>query len=438
MTKISQDVLFNRISKALLVDYTSIYYVDALTNEYYWYSMDQDYHSLQLEPSGHDFFENLSKDVLKVVYKDDQHIFTEDFTKEKFLHDIKKGNMTSLKYRLMLDGRPVWHRLRMIKDFTDGENYYILGVQNIDEEVRRNEESKVFSEIATNLARRYNTIYYIDLISNDYYEFTSTDLYKVFDENAAGHDFFKEAEVNAKQLLHPDDIKHFMFYIEKETLISNLSSEMPEPFEYRMVIGGKEIYMRLTGMINSEGTHIILCVENIDTEKRALVTANKEARIDSLTGLLNKRAYYEYIDSIKIHIQSGFAYPFALVMCDVNNLKEYNDTYGHIEGDNLIKKAAGIIKKAFPGSPAYRMGGDEFIVILLNKNYENRYLLFMDFRKTVRHNAVNGTVPVIASGMSDYEPTIDKSVQEVAHRADLLMYENKGNLRKLREKAPRK
>lgn len=427
----NQDVVKERISNALLIDYTSIYYVDANTNEYCWFSLDEDYHALKLNPTGKDFFEDLARDAKIYVYPEDQHLFTDDFTKERFLHDMQRGDIKSIEYRLVVDGKPVWHMLRMIKNFKNGEDYYILGVINIDRLKRNRDERELFSELAVSLAEHYNTIYYVDLRNDDYLEFSSTNLFRVIDEDAVGHDFFEEAKVNADFLLHPEDKVSFLSYLEKEQLIENYASGAPAPIEYRMIIEGKEVYMRLTGMLTKDRSHIILCVENIDAEKRALEQANKDARLDSLTGLLNKRAYGEFIESIRIHIQSGFAYPFALVMCDINNLKLCNDTFGHIEGDKLIKAAANEIRNAFPGSPVYRMGGDEFIVILFNKNYENRYLLFMDFRKRVRHNAVNVSGPVIATGMAEYDPSIDKNIAEIAHRADLLMYENKNNLKKI-------
>ena len=50
-----QDEIFKKISEALLVDYSSVYYVNAVTNEYYWYSVNPEFHSLSLEQGGDDF-----------------------------------------------------------------------------------------------------------------------------------------------------------------------------------------------------------------------------------------------------------------------------------------------------------------------------------------------------------------------------------------------
>jgi hypothetical protein len=57
--------IFKKISEALLSDYSSVYYVNAVTNEYYWYSVNPEFHSLSLEKGGDDFFKNLIRDSKK-------------------------------------------------------------------------------------------------------------------------------------------------------------------------------------------------------------------------------------------------------------------------------------------------------------------------------------------------------------------------------------
>ena len=92
-----------KIAEALLVDYTSVYYVNAVTNEYYWYSVDPRYHSLNLKQGGDDFFNDVIRDCRQVVYEEDQHIFLHDIQKDKLLSGMKKGTMQSIDYRLWLN-----------------------------------------------------------------------------------------------------------------------------------------------------------------------------------------------------------------------------------------------------------------------------------------------------------------------------------------------
>ena len=134
-----QEIIFRKIAEALLVDYTSVYYVNAVTNEYFWYSVNPEFHSLNLEQGGDDFFRNIIRDCKQVVCEEDQHIFIQDIQKENLLNAMKKGTMQSIEYRLMIGGVPTWHSLRLIRGLDDKLDYFVLGVQNIDAEYRQRE-----------------------------------------------------------------------------------------------------------------------------------------------------------------------------------------------------------------------------------------------------------------------------------------------------------
>ena len=82
---------------------------------------------------------------------------------------------------------------------------------------------------------------------------------------------------------------------------------------------------------------------------------------DSLTGLYN-RAYFQ--EELR-RLNDGRYAPIAVIVCDVDGLKLYNDSFGHLLGDNLIKKAAELLAKTFrAGDVVARIGGDEFVVLL--------------------------------------------------------------------------
>ncbi len=96
---------------------------------------------------------------------------------------------------------------------------------------------------------------------------------------------------------------------------------------------------------------------------------------DSLTGVGNKAAYLEMIEKINKHCSSNLV-PFAVVMADINNLKYVNDTFGHEKGDLYIKGCCNILCSLYVHSPVYRIGGDEFVVILQDHDYERRQVLY--------------------------------------------------------------
>ena len=159
-----------------------------------------------------------------------------------------------------------------------------------------------------------------------------------------------------------------------------------------------------------------------------LKTAWKLAYTDALTGVESKLAYLEAQERIDTLINNKELKDFALVVFDINNLKKVNDTLGHQEGDKYIIKACTLIKETFKNSEVYRIGGDEFIALLKNTDFINRYSLLDDFNNQIEINIKNNDV-VISSGMADYNKDEDKSFRNMFERADFSMYDQKKHLK---------
>ena len=117
--------------------------------------------------------------------------------------------------------------------------------------------------------------------------------------------------------------------------------------------------------------------------------------------------------------------PFAIIVCDDNNLKQINDTQGHAAGDEYIKASARTLCDIFVHSPVFRVGGDEFVVFLRGNDYASRHELMGKLRTNSLKSQRAGTGIVLASGMSDYIPDKDNLADDVFDRADKEMYENK-------------
>ena len=149
---------------------------------------------------------------------------------------------------------------------------------------------------------------------------------------------------------------------------------------------------------------------------------------DSLTGLRNTTSFKSWMVEFDTQIQSGNT-SFGVAVFDINNLKEINDTYGHIYGNELIVTASKIICDTFKRSPVFRIGGDEFCVILQSRDLEDKQALFKDFDSTCSATYVvkeNVRFPVsVAKGFSKYDPAKDSCFSDVFERADSEMYKNK-------------
>ena len=152
---------------------------------------------------------------------------------------------------------------------------------------------------------------------------------------------------------------------------------------------------------------------------------------DALTHVKNKSAYEEKHTQLNKDIVNGTA-EFGIVMADINSLKDINDKYGHEKGDEYIKGACKIISDIYHHSPVYRIGGDEFVVILQNRDYQNRENLLDEARRAFADAMSNTDAEPwnrysAALGMAIYE--IDDDFDKVFARADHMMYEEKAKIK---------
>lgn len=161
-------------------------------------------------------------------------------------------------------------------------------------------------------------------------------------------------------------------------------------------------------------------------------TMKRQAYRDELTQVKNVAAYDYKIAQLDQIILSKKPLDFGVVMVDLNQLKLVNDRFGHEKGNIAIKSLCQAVCRIYKHSPVYRVGGDEFVVILEGEDYQKREALFEQVRAFEKKRDMEGESPwtqLSASlGMAVYEPRRDKIYQDVFNRADAKMYECKQRL----------
>ena len=157
---------------------------------------------------------------------------------------------------------------------------------------------------------------------------------------------------------------------------------------------------------------------------------NKRVYVDALTSVRNKGAYSTYIEDLQHRLEEeNGQMAFAVGVFDCDNLKTINDKYGHEKGDIYLKTASRLICRVFQHSPVFRIGGDEFSVILQNDDLQNRDALIQQFNSSMADLSAAARnqweQAHIAMGIAVYDPRTDHQVNDVIRRADEIMYDNK-------------
>ncbi|MBI5674764.1 MAG: diguanylate cyclase [Nitrospirae bacterium] len=176
----------------------------------------------------------------------------------------------------------------------------------------------------------------------------------------------------------------------------------------------------------------------LDLEKELHKKNNELSRInvkleeismtDSLMEIGNRRAFYEAIKKSH-HRACRYLQHYGLIMCDIDNFKNYNDTYGHIEGDTLLKKVADTLKSAIRLSDdIFRWGGEEIVVIVHEQNKPQTKLVAEKLRQAIEslkfeHKGCARGYLTISCGVAAFNEN-DKNNQwkDILDRADKALY----------------
>ena len=153
---------------------------------------------------------------------------------------------------------------------------------------------------------------------------------------------------------------------------------------------------------------------------------------DSLTGVRNKMAYDNYIAELESRIENGEIKTYGIAILDTNNLKEINDTYGHENGNAYLVNSCKLICQIFTHSPVFRIGGDEFLVVLTGRDLDNHHELMSQLKESMDLTK-NASFPwkqiSIACGLAIASYAKATTIADTFNKADKNMYINKREIK---------
>ena len=156
------------------------------------------------------------------------------------------------------------------------------------------------------------------------------------------------------------------------------------------------------------------------------------AFLDSLTGVRNKMAYDNYIAELESRIENGEIKSYGIAILDTNNLKEINDTYGHENGNTYLVNSCKLICQIFAHSPVFRIGGDEFLVVLTGKDLENHNELMSQLKESMdltKKASFPWKQISIACGLGIADYAKATTIADTFNKADKNMYINKREIK---------
>jgi diguanylate cyclase (GGDEF)-like protein/PAS domain S-box-containing protein len=241
-------------------------------------------------------------------------------------------------------------------------------------------------------------------------------------------------ESNLRDLPIPEAIKVKLL----ELIQLTISTGQTHTYEHQLTKqDGVHIY---ESRFVKSGTGEAVCIVRDITERHrteaALQKANQElerlANLDGLTEIANRRKFDEYLYGEWLRLAREQS-PLALILCDVDFFKNFNDTYGHLEGDRCLQKVAKVIAAVVkrPADLAARYGGEEFAVLLPNTHMDGAIHIAEQIRLAVKgldicHDASQvGAHVTLSLGVASTIPMVGADPIGLVTEADYALYKAK-------------
>jgi diguanylate cyclase (GGDEF)-like protein len=212
-----------------------------------------------------------------------------------------------------------------------------------------------------------------------------------------------------------------------------------KPFHTAEVLARVETHLTLRNLqkkIQEQNLQLVGEIEERERVEKALVEANRKlellATIDGLTDIPNRRQYDLYLQQ-EWKRSAREQLPMAVILCDIDHFKLYNDEYGHVAGDKCLKQVAQGIRRSLkrPADFVARYGGEEFAVIMPNTDIEGAIRVAEEIRKamgTLKIPHVRSEVGAFVSlsmGVSSTLPGRSDGSEAFINEADQLLYQAK-------------
>jgi diguanylate cyclase (GGDEF)-like protein len=189
-------------------------------------------------------------------------------------------------------------------------------------------------------------------------------------------------------------------------------------------------------MINILGSYVSIAINNCMQSQKLIVTNERLKELtekDALTNVYNRYSLAEYASNI-IKKANKKRIPYSIVMVDIDFFKEYNDHFGHLEGDKCLIKVSQVLRKSLEdyNTYVYRYGGDEFLILLLNERSKEAYNIVDNVKNKVEQLGISHTyskcssVVTITAGLVTINKPID-DFNSIFALADKALYIAKKN-----------
>lgn len=358
------------------------------------------------------------KPVSRIIDRSHREAFS------RLTRNVFEGQAGVLQFEIVgARGRRLWLETHAVPLRNEqGQVAYLLGITHDITEKRRAEQALRESE------EKYRSV----VESTDDFIYVVDERYRyvyINKQDIAGRTPKDYVGHSYSEFHEPEETESF-----KKDIDSVFLTGKSRQHEHKSLEDGRYYAQTLSPVRGPEGRVVAVTVISKDITERKIVEEKLRAMslTDELTGLYNRRGFFAFCDQLLKLCRRRKMGAF-LLYADLDNLKEINDLFGHIEGDRTLVETALVLKETFRESDIIaRVGGDEFVVIPVGRTRED--LDAITGRLLQNIEAHNGEKErkfrlSISFGTSFYDPQSPVTIEELIAGAEEMMYARKKNKR---------
>jgi len=171
--------------------------------------------------------------------------------------------------------------------------------------------------------------------------------------------------------------------------------------------------------VQEQTEELRLSNEELRERNRQVLEARTQAASDGLTGLLNHRKFHQRIREVVAEAETSGDH-VGLIMLDVDNFKQVNDTLGHLKGDELLRELASTMAEVTGQDNSYRYGGDEFSILLAGADHQTTRETAERLLHAVTNPTNGGEAITVSLGVASY-PEVAGNAEELIYRSDMAL-----------------
>lgn len=292
------------IAKSLATDYYNIFVIDLDKDTYIEYTSQAGGEELAIQRHGRGFFESAMRDAMTRIYEEDREPFLKRFSRENVLREIDTQGMFTATCRLIDTGTPIYVNMKINR--IQGSRRLILGVNNIDAQMKQQEEEKKLRQESVSLGRiaalagNYIALYIVDPVTEQFYKYSSSAESAQLGLTEQGEAFFDQVIKDGEMVLYPEDRERLLYVLTKDNVLRRIRQSGLFVHNYRLLIEGSYVPVSLRATLLREdggekilfGVNRLFSKEPSTNESETIYTHIAQALAREYTDL-----YYVNIDT---------------------------------------------------------------------------------------------------------------------------------------------